>query len=69
MFFQPNCPPDDLMQLACFQNDMHDEAAVHCDNWETFFHVHHYLMQHHFWSTQANGHQINWTLFLNFLVP
>jgi len=65
-FFQPSCPPDDLMWLACFWNNMHDEAAVHCDDWETFFHVWYYLMQCCFWSMWANGtHQINWTLFLN----
>jgi hypothetical protein len=70
MFFQPNCPADDLMQLACFQNNMHNEAAVHCNDWETFFHIQHYLMQRHFWTMQANGsHQLNWNLFMNFLVP
>ncbi len=70
MFFQPECPPDDLMRLASFRNEMHDEAAVHRDDWESFFHIRHYLMQRRFWSTLSNGsHQINWTLFLNFLVP
>jgi hypothetical protein len=49
---------------------MHNEAAVHRDNWETFFHIQHYLMQRRFWTTQANGsHQLNWNLFMNFLVP
>src|SRR3546814_20122711 len=48
-FLQPNCPPDDLMRLACFRNDMHDASAVHRDVWETFFQVRNYLMQRSFW--------------------
>jgi hypothetical protein len=48
---------------------MHDEAAVHHDDWETFFHIRNYLMQCHFWMTHKDGKKmINWKLFLKFLV-
>jgi hypothetical protein len=66
---QPTCSPDDLMRLASFCNKLHDNAAVHQDKWETFFHYRRYIMQPLFWSrTSTRQQQINWQRLLEFLV-
>jgi len=56
------------MRLAVYRNELHDEAAVHQDEWETFFHIKRYLLQGWFWSRTGNSKTINWQKFLRFLV-
>lgn len=61
------------MRLAAWKNELHDEGAVHKDEWEEFYHYAKYLQQNRFWSqsgrsSSSKKRRINWEKFFAFMV-
>jgi hypothetical protein len=52
---------NDLKLLAWGKNHMHDEGAVHCDEWEEFFNIHDELLNPENWKVSGKKKTINWT--------
>ncbi len=72
-FTNHHCPQssvsqEDLAILAWGQNYMHNEAAVHKDEWEEFFHHYHRLRQGNFWKLDA-CQVVDWERYIDALVP
>jgi hypothetical protein len=58
----------DIKLMAWARNYMHDEGAVHCDEWEDFFNIHNELANPKNWSVKGRHKTINWDVFLQQLV-
>jgi hypothetical protein len=58
----------DIKLMAWARNYMHDEGAVHRDEWEDFFNIRDELTNPENWSVKGRRKTINWDAFLQRLV-
>ena len=65
-YLQENVSEDDIAILAWGHNYMHNNAAVHKDEWEEFFQHFYRLQQGNYW--KSKGKAVDWDKYINALV-
>jgi hypothetical protein len=58
----------DIKLMAWARNYMHDEGAVHRDEWEDFYNIRDELANPENWSIKGRRKTINWDAFLQRMV-